>query len=229
MTDRGMDRVAAVRRTAVRGLQPTTVFLMAAMVMVCGFAVSSFDMSESAPVVDVEDVIKASKVVAPALTLTPAEERAELLADSDGLYRATMWLARCIYSESYLEHEQELVAWVVRNRVETRYRGKSKYRSVVTDPYQFSAFNDQSITRELLVSMDSTFTGEGWLQAVEVARRVILADPASRPFPITVRHFYSEQSLGGAEVPEWANKQRPVELDDFNVDEKRFRFYNGVS
>jgi spore germination cell wall hydrolase CwlJ-like protein len=201
---------------------------MAAMVMLSGFAVSSIETDEEASTSDVDLVNEASTTVA-VLNLTAAQERARLLADSDALYRATMWLARCIYSESYLEHEQELVAWVVRNRVETRYRGKSKYRSVITDPYQFSAFNDQSITRELLVSMDSTFTGDGWLQAVAVARKVILADPSSRPFPVTVRHFYSEQSLGGAEVPEWATQTEPVEIDDFKIDEKRFRFYNGVS
>ncbi len=30
----------------------------------------------------------------------------------------TLWLARCIYSETKRPEEQELVAWVVRNRVE---------------------------------------------------------------------------------------------------------------
>ncbi|WP_240332831.1 hypothetical protein [Salinibacter ruber] len=42
----------------------------------------------------------------------------------------TLWLARAIYSETKLPHEQELVAWVVRNRVETAYRGRRTYRAV---------------------------------------------------------------------------------------------------
>ncbi|WP_243663594.1 cell wall hydrolase [Rhodothermus marinus] len=52
----------------------------------------------------------------------------------------TLWLARVIYSETKRPEEMELVAWVVRNRVETRFRGKATYRDVVLDPFQFSAF-----------------------------------------------------------------------------------------
>ena len=51
---------------------------------------------------------------------------------------STLWLARAIYSETKLPHEQELVAWVVRNRVETAYRGRRSYRAVVLDPGRYA-------------------------------------------------------------------------------------------
>jgi hypothetical protein len=161
--------------------------------------------------------------------LGPLEQRALLLDDVHALHRETMRLARCIYSESHRRHEQELVAWVVRNRVETRYRGESTYREVIIDPFQFSAFNYNSPTRDYLLELDSTYTSRGWIQAMEVARRVILADVDDRPFPITTRHFYSERSLGDAEIPIWSLESEPVRPHRYEVDEKRFRFFDGVS
>ncbi len=71
---------------------------------------------------------------------SPREESSALLPAPADLEEPTLWLARAIYSETKLPHEQELVAWVVRNRVETAYRGRRTYRAVVLDPYQFSAF-----------------------------------------------------------------------------------------
>lgn len=44
-----------------------------------------------------------------------------------------LWLARTIFSETKRPHEQELVAWVVRNRVETGYRGNATYEAAVLD------------------------------------------------------------------------------------------------
>ena len=59
----------------------------------------------------------------------------------DAVSEDVLWLARCIYSETKRAPEQELVAWVIRNRVETGYRGQRSYEGAVLDPYQFSAFN----------------------------------------------------------------------------------------
>jgi hypothetical protein len=157
------------------------------------------------------------------------EQRRLLLLEEDARFRDTLWLARCIYSESHRMHEQELVAWVVRNRVETRYRGEATYRDVVTDPFQFSAFNQYSPSRDFLLALDTTFTGPGWLQALEVADRGIRAEGKQRPFPITTRHFYSERSLGDAEIPIWSLEMEPIEIERFEVDERRFRFFDGVS
>jgi hypothetical protein len=216
------------RQKSARGLNPTSVFSIAVGVMICGFAMSDrqVDTVEQPSVVitmlppgNTDDVTQVASEKNPADPLT----------DEDRLYQATVWLARCIYSETDRAHEQELVAWVVRNRVETTYRGESTYSGVITDPFQFSAFNRRSPMRDFLLVIDSTYTAPKWQQAMDVARQVILADADLRPFPITTRHFYSERSLGDAEIPLWALEVKPIRVHPYKVDEKRFRFFDKVS
>jgi hypothetical protein len=139
-----------------------------------------------------------------------------------------LWLARCIYSETKRPYEQELVAWVVRNRVETRYRGKSTFQSVVLDPWQFSAFNRNSRKRGHYMGLTSNSKARGWQTALEIAHNVYHADPDDRPFTIKTRHFYSEISMRGNRQPRWARGHRPVTLDR-NIDPRRFRFYAEIS
>jgi hypothetical protein len=143
----------------------------------------------------------------------------------------TLWLARAIYSETKLPHEQELVAWVVRNRVETGYRGKDTYREVVLDPYQFSAFNPGSSKRPLLTRLRPESSLPGWRQALWVARYVRHAAPVYRPFSIETRHFYSERSMKKRPVPYWAESSRfvPAGGPRYTIDERRFRFYEQIS
>ncbi|PSQ84935.1 MAG: hypothetical protein BRD42_10715 [Bacteroidetes bacterium QS_3_64_15] len=142
----------------------------------------------------------------------------------------TLWLARVIYSETKLRHEQELVAWVVRNRVETAYRGKSTYREVILDPYQFSAFNPGSSKRSLLMHLEPETPLPRWKQALWIAYYVRHADPIYRPFSRQTRHFFSERSMMGRPKPFWARRHRFVSPGrDYQVDERRFRFYEGIS
>jgi hypothetical protein len=143
----------------------------------------------------------------------------------------TLWLARAIYSETKLPHEQELVAWVIRNRVETGYRGKSTYRDVVLDPYQFSAFNPGSSKRSFLMRLGPETPLPRWRQALWVARYVRHAAPVYRPFSIETRHFYSERSMEGRAVPYWADRAGIVPPDRrrYDVEERRFRFFEQVS
>ncbi len=143
----------------------------------------------------------------------------------------TLWLARAIYSETKLPHEQELVAWVVRNRVETRYRGKSTYRGVVLDPYQFSAFNPGSSKRSFLRQLGPETPLPQWQQALWVAHYVRHAAPAYRPFSIKTRHFYSERSMKGRLAPYWAESSHfvPPDRRRYTVDDRRFRFYEKTS
>jgi hypothetical protein len=143
----------------------------------------------------------------------------------------TLWLARAIYSETKLPHEQELVAWVVRNRVETGYRGKSSYREVVLDPYQFSAFNPGSAKRDRLMRLGPETALPGWRQALWVARYVRHAAPVYRPFSIETRHFYSERSMKGRPVPYWADGSGivPPKRRRYTVEKRRFRFYEQLS
>lgn len=143
---------------------------------------------------------------------------------------STLWLARAIYSESKLPHEQELVAWVIRNRVRTKYRGKSTYREVVLDPYQFSAFNPGSAKRSFHMHLSPETQLAGWQRALWIAHYVRHAEPVYRPFSIETRHFYSERSMRGRPVPYWADGSRFVSPGwNYAVDERRFRFYEQVS
>ncbi len=141
----------------------------------------------------------------------------------------TLWLARCIYSETKRPEEQELVAWIVRNRVETAYRGKRSYRGVVLDPYQFSAFNPGSPVRRYYIRLQSGARMPGWQRAMAVAYAVRHAPPRLRPFSHKTRHFYSERSMRGSTHPDWAVGMHPVTPErPHPLDARRFRFYEGV-
>lgn len=141
----------------------------------------------------------------------------------------TLWLARVIYSETKRPEEMELVAWVVRNRVETQYRGKKSYRDAVLDPFQFSAFNPGDRKRAHYTSLTPASSAAGFSNAVTIAHSVRHADANYRPFSKKTRHFYSERSMVGVKHPNWAkggekvNPQRNIELD-----ERRFRFFANV-
>ncbi len=143
----------------------------------------------------------------------------------------TLWLARVIFSESKRIEEQALVAWVVRNRVESRYRGKRSYESVALDPYQFSAFSDSSTKRSYYTNLTASSKYPGWQAALSVAYVVRHADATHRPFSKETRHFYSERSLGDHLAPKWASGQKPVVIlyETVELDHRRFRFFEGIS
>ncbi len=138
-----------------------------------------------------------------------------------------IWLARCIYSETNLAHEQELVAWVVRNRVDTAYRGSS-YREVVLEPLQFSAFNTASERRTYILGLNQHDTNSAWKQALDIALNVYHADPRDRPFSQETRHFYSPVSMKGGLRPPWAQGITSLDSEHLGVDPNRFRFYERI-
>lgn len=138
-----------------------------------------------------------------------------------------LWLARCVYSESNLDHEQRLVAWVVRNRVETGYRGNT-YRDVVLEPYQFSAFNHNSARRRQLLGLNLDTASRAWRQALQAAYDVYFQPSSRRPFPTTTRHFYSPISMEGGRTPGWALNQTPLSSAGLGVDPYRFKFYTDI-
>ena len=140
----------------------------------------------------------------------------------------TLWLARCVFSETKDPREMVLVAWVVRNRVETGYRGRDRYKDVILDPFQFSAFNPSSSTRYFYSNLKVGSEVRGWDAALRAAYQVRTADPSERPFSGFTRHFYSERSMIGRTMPNWAGGIQPVAVDK-TIDEKRFRFYEGIS
>lgn len=152
------------------------------------------------------------------------------LVPAEAMDSETLWLARCIYSETNRPEEQELIAWVVRNRVESSYRNKKTYRQVVLDPFQFSAFNQDSEKSTFYRALNLNHNHEGWKRALTIAYYVRHARPHYRPFSDQTLHFYSEQSMVGRKKPVWAKGLAPVETPQrYRLDERRFRFYEGIS
>jgi hypothetical protein len=141
----------------------------------------------------------------------------------------TLWLARVIYSETKRPEEMELVAWVIRNRVETGYRGNASYRAAVLDPFQFSAFNHGDRKRDHYSNLTHRSNAPGFDRALTIAHTVKNAGEHFRPFAQTTRHFYSERSMVGVRHPAWAKDGHKVDPErSFTLDERRFRFFADV-
>jgi spore germination cell wall hydrolase CwlJ-like protein len=137
-----------------------------------------------------------------------------------------LWLARVIYSETKRENEQVLVAWIVRNRVETNFRGDT-YERVAKSPSQFSGLNQKDLNYWHNITRDYDSQGEKWQKALKIARAVYHADDSLRPFPATVRHFYSPRSV--RVDPGWSADKKPVLLiKDNDSVHLRFAFYDSV-
>jgi spore germination cell wall hydrolase CwlJ-like protein len=152
---------------------------------------------------------------------------AKTLDDSkDDVREEILWLARVIYSETKKADEQVLVAWVVRNRVETGYLGDS-YKEVATYRNQFSGLNtfDGQYLHNITRSHKSS--GDSWENALEIAEAVYSAPSFLRPFPKTVRHFYSP--ISAKVEPKWATGSKPVlVVRDNSQKNVRFAFYDEI-
>lgn len=180
--------------------------------------------------------VVAHPVMVPGPKLTPIEEalhnpRKFKPLSPDQIDSETLWLARVIYSETKRADEQVLVAWVVRNRVESRYRGKATYEGVVLDPWQFSAFQPDNEKRPFYAGLNASSRVPGWQTALNIAYNVRRADHRHRPFSPSTRHFYSQRSMTDAVSPHWAEGMAPVEIGyhSIQIDERRFRFFEDVS
>jgi spore germination cell wall hydrolase CwlJ-like protein len=136
-----------------------------------------------------------------------------------------LWLARLVYSETKRPEEQVLVAWVVRNRVESKYRGDS-YKEVALHDSQFSGLN--SFDRNYRHNVTRNYDDESitWQNALSVARAVYFADDVLRPFPKTVMHFYSPISVRSK--PSWAKGSEPVQVVKDDDESVRFAFYKDI-
>lgn len=146
-------------------------------------------------------------------SLTPSNESEEIL-----------WLARILYSETKDVREMNDIAWVVRNRVETNFRGDT-YKAVALSSNQFSGLSKNDAHYKHNISRNYESKNVAWLEALGVARAVYNAKDWERPFPITVRHFYSPVAV---DAPMWVDSG---ELHSNVIDTKgnvRFAFYDGV-
>ena len=171
-----------------------------------------------------------SEAAGPAAEEPP--ERTEMNALTDAAASAErreeiLWLARVMYSETKIPDEMRLVGWVVRNRVETGFRGKT-YKQVATSDKQFSGLTPGSPEFEEIITLNDTRPqNRSWRAALGIAEEVFDAHTASRPFPATVRHFYSPHAL--RTVPSWTDAGTlHLTLAAPDGSHSRFAFYDGV-
>src|SRR3989338_6592498 len=138
-----------------------------------------------------------------------------------------LWLARILYSESKVREEQIIVAWVVRNRVESGYRGAESYKDVALSPAQFSGLWPVDSQYKLNISRNYKTKGDkAWDQAMAIAQAVYLAPETLRPIAETVRNFYSPIAV--TRDPHWVSGMKPSLVLRNDEGAVRFAFYDGV-
>ena len=152
-------------------------------------------------------------------------ESASYAATADR-HEEILWLARVLYSETKIAEEMRLVGWVVRNRVETGFRGQT-YKQVAMSEKQFSGLTPGEAGYDRNINLDYEHTrNRSWVTALTIAEEVYDADPASRPFPKTVRHFYSPHAVS---APSWVDAGvLHLRIEASDGSHSRFAFYEGV-
>jgi len=137
-----------------------------------------------------------------------------------------LWFARAVYSETKIADEQVLVAWVIRNRVESE-RYPDSYKEVVLDPNQFSGLSPRDENYGLNISRSYTSQGLGWETALSAAEGVYYSDGVLRPIGSNVYHFYSPMAVRN--IPEWAVGENPERtVRDMKNGYTRFAFYADI-
>ncbi len=138
-----------------------------------------------------------------------------------------IWFARAIFSETKRADEMVLVAWVIRNRVDSEFRGDNTYIAVVTRSKQFSGLNKGDKQYNTNTSLDFNNKDAVWLKAVAVARSVYEAQAYTSPISRNVKHFYSP--ISARVTPEWAKNNEPYRvLKSDNGKSARFAFYADI-
>jgi len=160
-----------------------------------------------------------------------AQKRAEMSQTDNPVMTQTdkreiLWLARIMYSETKRADEQHIIGWVVRNRVDTGYTGRT-YESVAKHSRQFSGLNPYDKRYEHNISRWYSSEGYSWETALELAKEVYFAPESSRPLALTTRHFYSPNAV--RQTPAWAEGQQAVKLlKDPATGAVRFALYDQV-
>lgn len=143
-----------------------------------------------------------------------------------------LWLARAVYSETKERPEMVSIAWTVRNRVETHYRG-STYKEVVLHHDQFSGLNPEANHYDHNMNMNwkDRKTDKAWKSALKVSIGVKQSLAYLRPFEKDVRHFYSPTATN---APNWAIGHKAVRLirkdhsKTRSLENVRFAFYKDI-
>lgn len=137
-----------------------------------------------------------------------------------------LWFARTIYSETKISEEQALVAWVIRNRVESDLYPDT-YKEVVLQKGQFSGMHPSDGQYWTNVTLDFDDHSPAWDSAVSIAKAVYFADAILRPLPKTVMHFYSPVSV--TRTPSWAQGLEPAHtVRDAKTNAVRFAFFADI-
>ena len=174
-----------------------------------------------------DDIIKQQH-----LTIQNIEQEKESIVDTlstvrdsldNSLSRDVLWLTRAIYSETDRPLEMYYVAHVIKNRVETCYRGQCTYKDVILDPYQFSAFNNNNQYYRNVNKSNARRLGP-WIAAKQVALDVYMEDidPTQGS-----THFFSQVSMVDNSFPHWAYSGEQIIVNN-TIEEERFRFYKNV-
>jgi hypothetical protein len=159
--------------------------------------------------------------------LTYEEQLDETLAPLGLNAKDVLFVARTLTSESDRADEQRMVAWTIRNRVESRFRGDSTYTQVVLAPQQFSGWFISRARDRMLALTWSTRNRSDWDEAIEITLAVMRAPRELNPIP-NINHYYSPVSMipKGAE-PFWAKNELPeVIIPGQGFD--RFRFFSEI-
>lgn len=171
------------------------------------------------------DTQKSSEVMDPVLTPTIDYKVEDLKQQVQTLSKDSneiLWLARVLYSETKRSDEQRIIAWVVRNRVENGYWGKT-YQSVSTARHQFSGLHSYDRNYSHNISRNFSSTEPAWKTAVDIAREVYYAPASDRAISKSVQYFLSPNAL--TRMPDWALGQTPVHETTEGGDFVRFAFY----
>lgn len=132
-----------------------------------------------------------------------------------------LWLSRTAYSETKDYDEAWHIMWVIRNRVDTKYRNKTTYKGVVLDPYQFSAFNPTSNQRLLrlknrYLNMGTNYPTERWRTYLKMSAIVRFANSEMNPLDSTdVRHFVHQKAL--TRIPAWLPDEPDVQVNELSI------------
>jgi hypothetical protein len=159
-------------------------------------------------------------------TAIAAEKEASVTSVTQFDKQEILWLARGIYSETKNKEEMRLIAWAIRNRAETKYRGTT-YQEVLLSERQFSGLHISSpeYRNNRFLNYNDT-KNEDWLLALSVANEVYTANSSLRPFPETVRHFYSP--LQAKNAPAWTREEIPYLSTAYLQTKPYFVFYNAI-